>query len=360
MNKTKLIGCLCALLCLCVIAAYAVESGELLPESESSVTETEEFFEEEETQEVEPSEQPEATADVDSEEEIADEGEAEPVPSESTETEAPTGIPNTEEYQAEETEALQSGYSENFLQMASVLRGSMGNVEMSDVLTSYMYLGEVYSLTEEQLDYIASLIITGANPVDVMDIAYFWVNTCEDVSIIGQIYDLKGVYEGSRFWIENAYNKATGCIHGELDTEGVEYYLSAGLTVEDISTANVLSRKGVYTITRILDRLLEGESIIDICNTINGTSISEPVSFFGIELESRENVNTAAVKSEELASLENSSVEDAADEIISEPNIGEILAEKRSEKYANFTKELVNAGIVLGSVDEDLGVILSE
>ena len=33
---------------------------------------------------------------------------------------------------------------------------------------------------------------------------------------------------------------------------------------------------------------------------------------------------------------------------------------KRSEKYANFTKELVNAGIVLGSVDEDLGVILSE
>ena len=345
MNKTKLIGCLCALLCLCVIAAYAVESGELLPESESSVTETEEFFEEEETQEVEPSEQPEATADVDSEEEFADGGEAEPVPSESTETEAPAGIPNTEEYQAEETEALQSGYSEKFLQMASVLRGSMGNVEMSDVLTSYMYLGEVYSLTEEQLDYIASLIITGANPVDVMDIAYFWVNTCEDVSIIGQIYDLKGMYEGSRFWIENAYNKATGCVHGELDTEGVEYYLSAGLTVEDISTANVLSRK---------------ESIIDICNTINGTSISEPVSFFGIELESRENVNTAAVKSEELASLENSSVEDAADEIISEPNIGEILAEKRSEKYANFTKELVNAGIVLGSVDEDLGVILSE
>jgi len=76
------------------------------------------------------------------------------------------------------------------------------------------------------------------------------------------------IYEDDEFWVETAFNEATDNVHGVLDKEQVTEYLEQGLTVEDITTANVLCRKGVYTITEILDKRSAGVEWSDIFDEV--------------------------------------------------------------------------------------------
>ena len=68
-------------------------------------------------------------------------------------------------------------------------------------------------------------------------------------------------------------NAVTKNVHGVLNQEGVNIYFAAGLSIDDISAANILSRKGVYTITEILDKVVAGDAWENIISDIerNGT-----------------------------------------------------------------------------------------
>ena len=222
----------------------------------------------------------------------------------------------------------------------------------------YLYLRDIYGLNNEQLEYIAGLIINGANPNSILDIAYFWADTCEDITIIEQIYNKKGDYEGGRFWIENAYNNITKNVHGVLESEEINNYLSLGVTVSDIQNANILSRKGVYSIKQILDRIAGGDTMINIINEVYGTSISQPVNLFGIS--ENEKSDESILNSKELAALENKQIEESASEILSDEKTAERLVEKRNEKNAELVKQLINEGILEGRIDKDLGVVFDE
>lgn len=250
-------------------------------------------------------------------------------------------------------------YPSNFYSMVEILKTNISDTSsIADILSSYLYLRDVYGLNNEQLEYIAGLIINGADPNNILDIAYFWVDTCEDITIIEQIYNKKGDYEGGRFWIENAYNNVTNNVHGVLESEEINNYLSLGVTVSDIQNANILSRKGVYSIKQILDRIAGGDTIINIMNEVYGTSISQPVSLFGIS--ENEESDDGILNSKELAVLENKQIEESASEILSDEKTAERLVEKRNEKNAELVKQLINEGILEGRIDKDLGVVFDE
>ena len=191
-----------------------------------------------------------------------------------------------------------------------------------------------------------------------MEAAYFWLDTCEDISIIEQIYNKKSEYEGGKFWVENAYNDVTEYIHGELSVDDVNHYLEAGAAAVDIQNANILSRRGVYTIQQILDRIIGGETIVDVMNDVYGTNITQPVSLFG--LNENEEADENILDSKELAGLENKQIEESAEEILSDSGVSERLSKKRNEKNAGLVEQLVVNGIIPGRIDEDLGVIFDE
>lgn len=263
------------------------------------------------------------------------------------------------ENETDETDKAASQYPSNFYELAQVLNKSdINTAGVCDVLTSYLYLRDVYGLSNQELEYIAGLIIGGAEPSGIMEAAYFWLDTCEDISIIEQIYNKKSEYEGGKFWVENAYNDVTEYIHGELSVDDVNYYFESGATAADIQNANILSRSGVYTIQQILDRIIGGETIIDVMNDVYGTNITQPVSLFGLNenIEADENL----LDSKELAGLENKQIEESAEEILSDSGVSEKLSEKRNEKNAGLVEQLVINGIIPGRIDEDLGVIFDE
>lgn len=250
-------------------------------------------------------------------------------------------------------------YPFNFYSMVEILKSNISDTaNIADILSSYLYLKDVYGLNDEQLEYIAGLIINGADPNNILDIAYFWVDTCEDITIIEQIYNKKDDYEGGRFWIENAYNNVTNNVHGVLESEEINNYLSLGVTVSDIQNANIMSRKGVYSIKQILDRIAGGDTIINIMNEVYGTSISQPVNLFGIS--ENEESGEGILNSKELAALENKQIEESASEILSDEKTAERLVEKRNEKNAELVKQLINEGILEGRIDKDLGVVFDE
>lgn len=258
-----------------------------------------------------------------------------------------------------ETETTASQYPSNFYELAQVLNSrDINTVGVCDILTSYLYLRDVYGLSNQELEYIAGLIIGGAEPSDIMEAAYFWLDTCEDISIIEQIYNKKSEYEGGKFWVENAYNDVTEYIHGELSVDDVNHYLEVGAAAVDIQNANVLSRRGVYTIQQILDRIIGGETIVDVMNDVYGTNITQPVSLFG--LNENEEADENILDSKELAGLENKQIEESAEEILSDSGVSERLSKKRNEKNAGLVEQLVINGIIPGRIDEDLGVIFDE
>lgn len=250
-------------------------------------------------------------------------------------------------------------YPSNFYSMVDILKSDISDTSsIADILSSYLYLRDIYGLNNKQLEYIAGLIINGADPNNILNIAYFWVDTCEDITIIEQIYNKKGDYEGGRFWIENAYNNVTNNVHGVLESEEINNYLSLGVTVSDIQNANILSRKGVYSIKQILDKIAGGDTMINIMNEVYGTSISQPVSLFGISENKESDDNLLNCK--ELAALENKQIEESASEILSDEKTSERLVEKRNEKNAELVKQLIDEGILEGRIDKDLGVVFDE
>ncbi|MGN0178867.1 MAG: hypothetical protein ACI4DY_05415 [Monoglobaceae bacterium] len=157
--------------------------------------------------------------------------------------------------------------------MLAALDATIDNpIDFNNIVYNYEYLRVAYKLNDAQLNYIADLIIDGKEAITVMDLCYFWLDTNEDISIVGDMYGLRSRYRGGT-WIENAFNKVTGDKCGVLTEEDVEQYLSEGITVQDIMTANKLCRRGVMTIQEILEMRKDNKTFAEISAVIDGVSV---------------------------------------------------------------------------------------
>lgn len=133
-----------------------------------------------------------------------------------------------------------------------------------------------YHMTNEEINYLSGLYAQGYELEWLCQIFPFYITCGENISIIKDIYDTSIEQEiEDRYWVENAYNAVTNNCHGVLDQAGVMDYFNQGMDSSQIQMANTLSRKGVYTISQILDKRVEGIEWPQIINEIWGTDIND-------------------------------------------------------------------------------------
>lgn len=161
-----------------------------------------------------------------------------------------------------------------FDQMRLVMDATIEDpMEYNNNLFNYVYLQDVYQLTQDQMDYIADLVIDGCDMTSIIEISYFGLDTNEDISLIEQIYNHKNDFGKADTWIENAFNLVTNNKCGVLGEEDIEEYNHQGITTAEILVANRLCRKGVMTIQEILQERINGKSFAQISAQINGENV---------------------------------------------------------------------------------------
>lgn len=153
-------------------------------------------------------------------------------------------------------------------------KSGLSKDEIYDKLFTYLHFIKLYHPSDAEIQYLNSYIEKGADIDVLMDIYSFWKTTAEDISIIGQIYEQSGFVDDP-YWIEEVFNQITENRHGVLDVEAINQYEEQGITKKDIAAANVLCRKGIYTIEQILEKLLAGESWSDIIVQTNANGGAE-------------------------------------------------------------------------------------
>lgn len=157
-----------------------------------------------------------------------------------------------------------------FDQMVTVMDENVRNdLDFNNVLINYKYFENGLNVSDDNMDYLADLIIDGYDGEDVLRCASFWLDTSEDISIVKDMCDWKAknpdkVDCETTLWIENAFNAVTKDKCGVLTVEDIEEYERKGITNDDIEIANRLCRKGVYTIQEILAKFESGISMVDI------------------------------------------------------------------------------------------------
>lgn len=123
--------------------------------------------------------------------------------------------------------------------------------------------------TEAELSYLTGLLQKDYDMNWVAEIYEFWLTCGEDIPIIEQIYLASETQQiDGRYWVEETYNSVTNNAHGVLDSIAIGNYIESGLTVADIERANILSRKGTYTINQILDNILGGSTWAEVVNSV--------------------------------------------------------------------------------------------
>lgn len=212
----------------------------------------------------------------------------------------------------------------------------------------------------DEMDYIANLIIQGYDPMTVMDICYFWQDTNEEISIIEQIYEYK--YLRGMTWIENAFNCVTNDKCGVLTEEDVENYAKQGVTLDDISAANKLCRKGVLTIQEILEQHQAGKTFAEIAAYVNGISLEQlPVQAIApAAVQTVSDANAGEIKQEaseepipledvilagQLSTITQKPLADYYEMALEDQNLEEIAAEQERAFCRSIVSELRAKGI---------------
>ena len=246
-------------------------------------------------------------------------------------------------------------------QMIQALEATVENPNTyNDIIYNYEYLKQVYHMEPDEMDYIANLIIQGYDPMTVMDICYFWQDTNEEISIIEQIYEYK--YLRGMTWIENAFNCVTNDKCGVLTEEDVENYAKQGVTLDDISAANKLCRKGVLTIQEILEQHQAGKTFAEIAAYVNGISLEQlPVQAIApAAVQTVSDANAGEIKQEaseepipledvilagQLSTITQKPLADYYEMALEDQNLEEIAAEQERAFCRSIVSELRAKGI---------------
>lgn len=236
--------------------------------------------------------------------------------------------------------------------------------EIYDDIFNYKKFILMYNPSDESLKVVDNLIISGADMMNVFGIYHFWQTTCENPTIIKDIYNLSEKYTGT-FWIEEAYNEITNYAHGILNEEQVNNYRSQGLENEDIRIANILSRKGVYKINEILEKKISGDSWENIISTVLGTQnkhsslaskitdslqLSNYIMFkdtdFGININSFDELHIA------IDNRRNDCIGKAHNELNKAKIIKRIENDTDSQSYKDYEAKIISNGISKEEMEE--------
>lgn len=154
----------------------------------------------------------------------------------------------------------------------------MNNLSYEEYITikSYINFNIMHSVNAEETEIIEKLIISGTPVGTIKEIYEFYLTTNDDFSIVEKLAGYEERYWG-KYWIENAYNDITKNEHGVIELKESEEYREK-YDVSEIMYANVLSRKGVYTIKEVLQRHADGTSWNELTKEIYSAEASDKLS----------------------------------------------------------------------------------
>ncbi len=209
--------------------------------------------------------------------------------------------------------------------------------EIQKTLDDYAAVIALYAPDEATVETFINMTKEGKNLQKICEIYCFLTDTIEGNTLLKDMYEIGTMTNFSgNFWLESSYNYLTEKKHGVLSMEEIVAYKNKGISIDEISTASVLSRGGNGTITEILDRRAAGESWEKIFDTYyQKKSLNLQKKFNKTEastlLEGIQNANTCDLSVE--ACIENQA------EVINVQNKKMIQARKFSEKAGKSLKK---------------------
>ncbi len=175
---------------------------------------------------------------------------------------------------------------ENDLAFQEITEETKDEENMKQDVESYVHFPADLYPTEEEIKYIYDLIDKGYDPAHVMEAAAFWLDTDEPLSVLEELVtNLADYEEVKESTVEEIYNQMTEERGGVLTYADVKKLAEEGISVADIHTANVLSRKGVYDIHTILEKFREKGNYASVIREVYAKVARDRIDFSGISEE---------------------------------------------------------------------------
>jgi len=137
----------------------------------------------------------------------------------------------------------------------------------------YVYFVDALNPANDEKAYIDRLISSGYDVNAVIDIYEFWLDTSEDIEIIEKVYAYLPEDKETKYWIDDAFidlsNKGeTLYLFSDLTYEQGKAYIDSGISLTDMSIADVMSRKGIKNLEEIIESRMENASWYEIADEI--------------------------------------------------------------------------------------------
>lgn len=158
------------------------------------------------------------------------------------------------------------------------------NIYNGDVLyekiEEYASYKSVNMPTAKVLEKIYTYVDKGFDLGTVLDVCRFWETTNESEALIDDIMsEYRDEYANNTYWAEDAFNKLTDNKHGVLSREEIHKLIyEDGMDTKDIAAANIISRKGVYTINDIIRLRKRAKPWSEIISTVYGVEVDSKYS----------------------------------------------------------------------------------
>lgn len=143
--------------------------------------------------------------------------------------------------------------------------------EIAMAVAKVVDISVFYDMTQEEYDYILSLVKLGYDPEKLVAIYQFLQLTPDGISIMRQIYDIGIRFSGEQFWIENAYEMVKGAGGQTLSLQEIDAYVKAGISADEIMLCYQMSLNGTKEIRQILEARISGSTWPQICEAVYGT-----------------------------------------------------------------------------------------
>lgn len=140
--------------------------------------------------------------------------------------------------------------------------------DINFAMEKYVNASVLYNMSENENDYIMTLLDLGYDFEKLIDIYTYIQMTPNGIECIREIYDIAdGNFESST-WLENAYDVYLGDKKCVLTTEDIAYYATNGIPIADIVKCYELSLNGIKNLREILDERVQGYSWYDIMQPV--------------------------------------------------------------------------------------------
>ena len=143
--------------------------------------------------------------------------------------------------------------------------------EIGKAMTKFIRTATNYDFTDTEISNVYELMKGNYDLRKIAEIFLFTLDTenPRDFIFIKEIYDTSELLKNDTDnWMETAYNYLTENRNGVIELGEISYYVTNGITIDEMRIANLMSRKGKKPIKQILDEKINGKEWPNITKDI--------------------------------------------------------------------------------------------